>query len=318
MYFVVGVPNFIMRSILSPMALETMVSGLSAYFSERMGGDQQARRYSQAMMSQSVTARVATSAQPVNPVAEDFAEREAAGAEGIEDLFLYEKKGINMSKDQRLAVSLFEGETPYSDIYKWDVVDPMLKYRREYHEIWGNYVRGRNINQEQYERLQELRRKNTVWHYLRIENQTEVPWTTAPAMIGRGSKMLAQELMNYTPVDGETDVRVTMATDIVVEANETELTRKHNALEAYNIWFDLVTAKGELKVKNHKKKEVRIEVIKNFEGKASSTEPRATTSRRTSDLATVNPYSTIKWEFSLKPGEEKTLSYRYSTYVRYW
>ncbi len=130
--------------------------------------------------------------------------------------------------------------------------------------------------------------------------------------------MLAQEFVTYTPVAGEVDVRVTMATDLVVEADETELTRKHNALKAYNIYFDLVTARGELKVKNHKKKEVKIEVIKSFEGKTLSSEPRATTSRRTSDLATVNPYSIIKWDFSLKPGEEKALTYKYSTYVRYW
>jgi hypothetical protein len=318
MYFVVGVPNFIMRNILSPMALETIISGLSAYFSERVRGDQQSRYYQQAFMTQVALSRVAAASGPVSPIAQDFAERETAGAEDIEDLFLYEKKNISMEKDQRLAVSLFEGKASYSDLYKWDVVDPLLKHRREYYEIWRNYARGYQLNEDQRRRLQELKRENNVWHYLRIKNETEVPWTTAPAVISKENRMLAQELMKYTPVDGEVDVRVTMATDIVVEAEETELTREHNALRAYDVSFDLVTAEGVLKVKNHKKKEAQIEVTKSFEGKTLSTDPRGITSKRTSDLSTINPYSTIKWTFSLKPGEEKELSYKYNTYVRYW
>jgi len=176
---------------------------------------------------------------------------------------------------------------------------------------------GLKIDSRGYQRSgQKPKEKEQVWHSLKLTNSTIYPWTTAPAMVVSGWKPLSQDILNYTPKTSQTNLKMTIATDIKTDRHEYETERKRD-VKLYHHSYDLVTVKGKLYVKNCKNKEVAVEIKKNLTGEVLEASHGGKVTKVAEGLQGVNYKSTISWEIPLKAGEEKEITYQYQVYVRH-
>ena len=79
---------------------------------------------------------------------------------------------------------------------------------------------------------------------------------------------------------------------------------------------DLVTLKGELKLRNYEKREVEIVITNAVPGKPLSADEGGHTVADPNKLKLAERRGTVFWRIKLKPGEEKTLRYQYERYVQ--
>jgi hypothetical protein len=114
-HLVVGVPNFMFKDQISPIALREAAAQLSQYFAPT---SPTGHAFSTALMGQSLSYRADAAGgrgieQPMG-----------AGAEAIgphEDLFLYEVEHVSLKKGERLIVPVIEVQATYTDAYTWQV-----------------------------------------------------------------------------------------------------------------------------------------------------------------------------------------------------
>ena len=300
-YFVVGVPNFEYSGLPSPMALQQSLYEFMQAVStrDRMRGASGGIA-SNALMSQ----RAAVLND--NEAAADFGAvvNDLAGAPQ-EDLFLYTRKDVTLDRGQRGSYNVFSGNVNYEHIYEWNVQDqPRV-------DGFGNVQ-----NQYQNQGTPDQSVVNNVWHSLRIKNTTNFPWTSAPAMVIQGTKPLSQDTIPYTPKGATSNLKITIATDIRSSHEEREIARQQNVERRRGYQYDLVTVEGTLKAKNYKTREVHLSITKKLRGNVDSQTENGTAEKLAESISVDNAMSQLKWEIVLKPGEEKTLMYRYKVWVR--
>ena len=118
---VVGVPSFLMKDQLSPLALREFGLQLGSYFAAptNTGASSAISYLSNAMMSQD-------SAPGLGPQGISAAmPTEVEGQQ--EDLYVYHQPGITLKKGERMLIQLLETTVSYEDIYTWDI--PALRHR---------------------------------------------------------------------------------------------------------------------------------------------------------------------------------------------
>lgn len=296
LFFVVGVPNFAYSNTLSPMSLQ---QSLTAFLqnAEREAGS--AGRFSNALAGQAVAFDMAAKAAPIS-LTPSVSEMSGAPEE---DLFLYKREGVTLAKGERASYNVFAGDVGYEHIYSWEVEDqPRV-------DAYGNVI-SRNPNMEDANRVE------SVWHAIRLKNSTRFPWTSAPAMVIAGDKPVSQDTLPYTPKGATSTLRITIATDIRASHEEREIARQQdiNHRRGYN--YDLVTVEGTLKVKNYKTKAVQLSIGKTLRGKVEFQSDGGKAVQLGDGIEGDNPRSRLSWEITLKPGEERVVSYRYKIWVR--
>ncbi|MBM4030573.1 MAG: DUF4139 domain-containing protein [Planctomycetes bacterium] len=248
---VVGVPSFVMRETLSPLALREAGLRLSSYFQPPTpsGRGGEFDFLSNALMSQ-------RAAQVMEaPAAGPGAGGPDIPAEGQqEDLFLYALKGVSLKKGESAAVDILDVTVPYEDLYVWEVpcLPPM--------EMW------RNIDRNQQQQLMRALGGARAMHQLRLTNTGETPWTTGPATIFKGATPLGQQLLTYTSVKNKVDVSVTIATDLNTKKEESETGRQPNAITIDGNAYTKVSVHGKLTVTNFKGRDVHVVVRRSFMG----------------------------------------------------
>jgi len=313
---VVGVPSFIMKEQLSPLALREIGINLSSYFQPPRRGRRgsQYGYLSNAMMSQRAGPSRAPAAPPAGAAA-------FPGQGRQEDLFLYHKPGVSMKKGERMVVQLFEETVSYKDIYTWDV--PPVPPR----QTW------RYVNRDQ--QLQMLRALTgaKAVHQARLENKSKFPWTTGPATIYRDGTPLAQQLLTYTSVNNSVDLPITIATDLHTSKEDAEAKRERN----HNFGgrnYGKVLMNGKLTVKSFKDEDVHIIVKRRLFGTATkaSTDGKIKLLNVMEEASWSNAYpwysswpswwynvntmSEIVWEFELEKGKSVTLECGWQYYYR--
>ena len=217
-----------------------------------------------------------------------------------EDLFLYPVEDVRLGKGEVGYLPLFTESVPYKHIYKWEIPDYVNEEDR--------YFYGR--------RGQEREAVEEVWHCLRMENKTKVPWTTAPAEIVKEGLILGQDTLDYTPAEGETTVKITQAVGVKAEQVELEIERKRDAARLYGNHYDLVTVEGKLSVRNFQAKAITLEITKTLSGEVKSSEPEAKIESLARGLRRMNAVRELTWKVELGAGERKELNYLYEVYVR--
>ncbi|MFC1738399.1 hypothetical protein ACFL1G_05025 [Planctomycetota bacterium] len=218
-----------------------------------------------------------------------------------EDLFLYPVEGVSLEKGEVGYLPLFTESVPYKHIYKWEILDYVSEEERYSYQRRG---------QEEGEPNEE------VWHCLRVENITKVPWTTAPAEIVKEGIVLGQDTLNYTPAEGETTVKITQAVSVKAEQVEIEIDRKRDAAQLYGYHYDLVTVEGKLSVTNFQQKGITLEISKTLSGELKSSQPEAKVDSLARGLRRMNGVKRLTWTIELKAGESQQLDYTYEVYVR--
>jgi len=296
-FFVVGYPNFMYADVLSPLALD---QALSQFIIGLEAGARRRDEYSQLsnIMRQSMPAAVREEAR-VQPLDYGYAAIKGVPGASEEDLFLYHKKGISLKKGERAYYHIFSQEVDYKHIYEWNVPDTL------------------NVDPSGYQRSgQPQRDSEQVWHSVKLENSTDYPWTTAPALTVSGWKPLAQDVINYTPKGIKTNLKLTVATDIKTNRNEYEIERQRD-VRLYRSSYDLVTVKGELYINNAKSKDVTMEIKKKVTGEVLEVSHDGKIEKVAEGLRGVNFNSFISWEIPVKAGEEVEVTYTYKVYIRH-
>jgi hypothetical protein len=226
----------------------------------------------------------------------------AEGGKVSEDLFFYPLEKVRLAKGQVGYFPLFTETVPYKHIYQWNIPDYINQEDRY------QYMQRRNE--------QEREPEEEVWHSVRLENVSKVPWTTAPAQILKEGLILGQDTLKYTPVQGETTVRITQAVSAKAEQVEFEIERKRDAMRMYGNHYDLITVQGKLSVTNFLPKPITLEITKTLSGQVKSSQPEAKTEKLARGLRRVNTMVKLTWTIELKTDEHKEIGYTYDVYVR--
>lgn len=298
-YFVVGVPHFLLKDTLSPLSLRAAFTGLSSYFAEPSGDISRAMTTQMARMGEGRMAGGMGGGE-FQPLPTSL-EEERLPALSAEELFLYQAKHLSLKRGSRASLRLFSLTVPCTEVFEWTIPDPPDA---------SSYQRPSSPEQLALESL-----THRVWYALRLKNNTNMPWTTGPAMSFREWKPIGQDMMPFTAVGGEAIVKVTPATEVVGEHAQLEKARQNNALTIYGYVWDLVTVEGTIKLRNVKKEPVEVIITRRTEGEIVEASDNASISREGLRLQATNPYSVIKWQLNLPPGE-KVLRYTYKRYVR--
>ncbi len=191
-HLVIGVPSFFFKDTLDPIALQDSTAQLSQYFqtSQRMG-----QAFSNSIMTQTQYR-----------MTEQRGPRPAGGADGAalhealnpeiesasrhEDLFVFTLERVTLRKGERMVAPVAEFELPYSDAFALHLPfapPPEVSC---------------NVSGEQAAELARALRQPRVTHRVRLLNRSSMPLTTAPTMIVREGRLLAQSMMTYAAASG--------------------------------------------------------------------------------------------------------------------
>ncbi len=309
MDIVVGVPNFRFRDTPSPFVLEATLRNTLAQAAPAIRG-QMMNNY----MSNSISTQ--RTAEFITVVPEDAGEGVAVNlpaeltAAGTQDLFIYHLPKTTLARGERAAVSIFNTESPYRDVYTWDV--HVNRNDIEAAPSGAGLVSPLTLS------------KNEVWHQVVLANHTNLPWTTGAAMITQGNQPLAQELLTYTPPRNEVRLPVTIAIDARGRFEEKELGRDLKALQWEGLNYARIEKEATVTLVNNKKSELDVEITLRVGGKATKATEKGTIvvgAYRAEDWTNshshpaVNNGSTVTWKAKLKPGEtfEPKATYHFFT-----
>jgi len=309
---VVGVPNFRFRGTPSPLVLEaTLRNALAEAAPAIMGQAMANNSFSNAMYSQRSSEFRRNAAQ-----ANDAAEGGVVNlpgeltATGSQDLFVYKLPKITLARGERSAVSIFQAECPYKDLYTWDI--HVNRQDIEASPSGAGVVSPLTLS------------KNEVWHQVVLTNTTNLPWTTGAAMITQGNQPLSQELLTYTPPKDDCRVPVTIAIDLRGSFDEKELGRELNGMQWNGHNYARIEKEAAVHLCNNKKSEVEVEMTLRLGGKVTKATEEGTVvlgAFRQEDWTNyqghpaVNNGSTVTWKAKLKPGEtiEPKVTYHFLT-----
>jgi hypothetical protein len=151
-------------------------------------------------------------------------------------------------------VPVAEFTVHYRDIYVLD-----LPYAPPV-DVWQQF------NNQQQSELAQLLSAPKVMHKIRLKNDSDSPFTTAPVLIVSDNQVLGQGLMTYTPKGGSSDLAVTTAVDIQVKKSDNETQRTPNA----NTWgkysYVRVDLSGTVMLTNYRNQAVDLEVVRHVLG----------------------------------------------------
>jgi len=256
---VIGVPSFAFKDTMDPIALQQSVAELSPYFQkDRMSN------LSNAIASQ-VVALDERSAQPARGgpnLGPDIPESTKS-----EDLFVFTVRHVTMRKGERLVAGVAEYAIPYTDVFSLDLpFAPPPEVRA-------------NLNTEQEAEMARLFSAPKVAHKVRFTNKSNYPLTTAPALVVRDNRVLAQGLITYTAVNATSDLEITKAVDIQVVKSDAETARVPNAAKWQGDEYARIDLAGKIKLTNYRDKGVDIEVTRHVLGNVTAADNNGVVTR---------------------------------------
>lgn len=320
-HLVIGVPSFYFKDTIDPIALQQTLAQLSQHFAQSGGGLFQQQALSNALMSQS-RMRAGEYRGPSSEALSADAELEdpeITTASRSEDLFIFTVSHVTLRRGERMVVPVAEYELTYEDIFSLDLpFAPPAEVQC-------------NASPQQVAELARLLQQPKVMHRIRLKNSSSYPLTTAPALILREGRLLAQSLMTYAAAGGATDLDLTAAVDISVVKSEQESGRTPQAQKWGDTMYARFDLSGKLTLTNRRQASARIEVTRYILGVAdhadhggvvAQTNLMEDTQARPGGLPhwwnwynwpywwhRFNGVGRVQWKFELKPGESIDLNY---------
>ncbi|MBM3992361.1 MAG: DUF4139 domain-containing protein [Planctomycetes bacterium] len=246
-HLVVGVPTFEFKDLVDPISLQAELARVAAQMEL---GQNFSNRLSNSLMTQT--------AGFLPPESADSDASEVAGGEAAEDLFVFTIKRITLRKGERMVLPLREFTLSYKDVYTLDVpLSPPMELR----------------SQLQNERVMELARalaSPKALHVLRLKNDSDVPLTTAPALVLSKGRILAQGRMHYASVGAETDLTINPAIDVFVKVDESEVERISDAERWNKESYGRIELAGSVELRNGKSVPIELEVRRRVLGMADT------------------------------------------------
>ena len=312
-HLVIGVPSFAFKDILDPVALDQTIAQLSQHF---QSSSQTAYAFDNAIRSQVMRADYEMPAQP-----QPDSGPELAGSEKNEDLFVFTFENLSLKKGQRIVVPIAEYKIKYTDVYKLSLqVAPPAEFRR-------SFSSSQNIE------IERLMNQPAVKHYLRLENDSDYPFTTAPALILNNGRLVSQALMTYTAVGGKCDLEMSTAVDVFVKCFDKQTQYTPNAKTINGNTYSKIDMAGSVTLTNHKKQDIKIEVKRFVLGNIDEANLDAEINQLGHGYGSwlsenslplwwnwyswpwwwyhVNSLGQISWDIELKAGEKIELQYQW-------
>jgi hypothetical protein len=321
-HLVIGVPSFDFKSTIDPIALSEVAAQLSAHFQDH---SQTANAFSNAMMTQTQVARMSEyRGRTPQATTEPNLGPELGGSEHGDDMFIFTVKDITMKKGERMVVPVGEWKLKYSDVMRLEIpVAPPTE------------VRG-SFNSEQQAQLARLFHAPKAKHVVRLENNSNVPLTTAPAMLLSSGRVLGQGMMTYTSAGGAADLTITTAVNLSVVHEENETGRMANAGNFGGHAYDRINFEGSIRLTNHRREPVRVEVTRTVLGAIDSADHDAKVTRpgawTTDDIGNpvwwqwyswpgwwhqLNTRARANWSVTIPAGEKVSLTYQWHYFWRW-
>lgn len=260
---VIGVPTFAFKETVDPIALQQSLAQLSQYFQANPGANngQLAYNFANSIMSQQMAR--ASDYQPGTIGGDASLGPEIGDSGKSEDLFVFNIPHVTLKKGERMVLPIAEFTLPYEDIFTLDLpFSPPPS------------VRG-NLNSEQQRELARLFNSPKVMHKIRLTNSSKYPLTTAPALVIRDGRALAQGLMTYTSTGAKVDLTITAAVDFQIKKTELEGKRTSDALKENGSTFSRVDMEGKICLTSHRAQPTEVEVTRYVLGAADTTDPAA-------------------------------------------
>jgi len=279
--FVVGVPHFVHTDYMAPISVGQIIRTIGSTVAPPEVMAQIANR---AMMFSNADGQPRIVEQPVPPATEDLAKAlgnlpQLEGA-AAGDYTVYTKKDLTVRRGEKAIITLLSQRIKYSHSYRWTV-------------------------------------PGTVEHFLLLANSTNTSWTTGPCLAISQGQPLSEDTLRYTAKGASGELMVTTAVNIAHEATEVEASRKLKAYSpARDIYMDVVTLSGELKIANYESHPASIEVTVKCSGKPTEASDDGKLSVDTTNLKLTERSGSIHWAVTLKPNEKKTLTYTCERYVQ--
>jgi hypothetical protein len=252
LHLVIGVPSFEFKEIPDPISLQKTFTQLSSYFQP---DSRSAFAFSNAIMSQQAvpTRNIRQEPAPESRGEIDLGPDIAESAKA-EDLFVFTVKSVSLHKGQRMVFTIGEFTMNYKDIYSLQI--PFTPPP----EVWRNYDSHREAE------LARLFSTPGVMHRIRLHNSSPYPLTTAPALIFRGDRILAQSLMTYAAPESDANLEITTALDVRVKKSDNETKRTPNAVVWQGDNYGRIDLAGKITLTNFRKDSVEVEVVRHVLG----------------------------------------------------
>jgi hypothetical protein len=286
---VVGVPHFVHTEYMAPIAVGQVLRTIGAAVAPEAVRTQIMNRAaiaSNTMVSGQFDQPTGVVEQPVGAAGGDLGKAlgnlpQMDGAAAT-DYTVYTKKDLTLRRGEKAIITLFRQKITYSHIYRWSPPGQME-------------------------------------HSLVLHNRTETAWTTGPCLAISAERPLSEDLLKYTPKGGNGELPVTAAINIAHEKTERATDRKLDArkiAEKPEVYLDLITLEGKLKLRNFEKRAVEIVISNPIPGKPIEADQNGEISEDPTKLQLLERSGSIRWNVKLEPGEEKTLTYQYERYVK--
>ncbi|MCA9276375.1 MAG: hypothetical protein KDA29_10145 [Phycisphaerales bacterium] len=245
MHFAVGVPSFAFADSPDPMGLQNAMAGLGPYF---RAASETGAMFSNAIMSQTAMSSYDASGSAGSPPASP----ELSGSERAEDLFVYTVDHISLRRGARMVVPLVSYEVCYESLYRLEI------------PARPPFDATRSIANERRTAIERALSRPIPTHVLRIinDNDERYPITTAPALIIKNGRTLAQGMLGYTAPGGTSDLEVGKGVEIGVETSEHEGERELKAVRWNNNDYARARVDFSTTITNRKDTPVRLEVVK--------------------------------------------------------
>jgi len=254
MHLAVGTPSFAFEGTPDPMAMREQFDDLGFYF-RRTDGASTGAMLNNALFAQGARRGdfVGASTMADAPAAQGGqAPPDFLGGERAEDLFIFTLSDVTLARGARMVLSAIEYEAEANSLYTLELPGSPPTQALE------------RFNNDQHRQLARLLNNPTPRHVLRIQNKNDggYPITTAPALVVRNGRTLAQGLLTYTAHGASVDLEVGAAVDISVETDEREALREPDALRWNGRDYARIDITFEAELTNHKTHPTSIEVRK--------------------------------------------------------
>ncbi len=218
----------------------------------------------------------------------------------LEDMFYYTLPGVSLKSGERLYRPLFQSEADYKHLYRIDLQDRSARYMGGFGQPGG----GNDPSLE-------------TRHVIEFRNTSGQPLTTAPAMLMKAGEVIGQDQINYTATGGTVELFVGKALDIQSEEVEEQLERERGVIKDRhgNDRMDRITIKSTVTILNQKDKAVHARVTKRTIGELVSADNGGKSKTTPSVMGSENPGLNVEWEFDLKAGERRVVTYTYTILV---
>ena len=320
-HLVIGVPTFAFKETVDPISLEQTVAQLSSHF---QNSSQSAYAFSNMIMSQA-SAPVRYAEVPQNRETIDLGPEVAESGKN-EDLYIFTLENITLKKGQRMVVPVAEYKLKYRDVFVLDLPFAPPPEVRE------------RFNNDQMAQLARLYHAPKVMHKIRLTNNAECPLTTAPALILREGRVIAQGMMTYTAVGALSDLELTTAVDISIKKLDEETERIPNAARWYDDSYSRSNLTGTISITNNRTDTIELEIRRSVLGNIDSAGSEGEIThlgRHEGEWMSpdgfpfwwgwynwpywwyhFNAIGQVNWELKLKPGEKIELEYQWHYFWR--